>query len=132
MIKSRLFAKGRTYSGVSTGVSNADFARRFSDTIGEVNSSIGHRIVAPAPTEMVTPTALPIYCPSTIASLVATSQSNLMKSYQLELNRSETMVANQRGQIKRLSQKGFDMQALLRQKRDEIVALQTENEVVKV
>ena len=119
MMKSRLFAKGRTYSGVS----NADIARRFPDTIGEVNSTIGNRIVAPAPTEMVTPTALPIYCPSTITSLVVTSQSNLLKSYQLELNTKEKMISNQRGQIKRLSQKGIDMQALLRRKRDEIVAL---------
>ena len=127
-MKSRFFAKGRTYSGVS----NAGIARRFPDSIGEVNSTVANRIVAPAPTEMVTPTALPMNYPSTITSLVVTSQSNLLKSFQLELNRKETMLSNQRGQIKRLSQKGIDMQALLRRKRDEIVALQNENKVVKV
>ena len=127
-MKSRLFAKGRSYSAVS----NADITRQFPNTIGEVNSTVGNRIVAPAPTETVTPTALPMFCPSNITSLVVTSQSNLLKSYDLELNRKEKIISNQRGEIKRLSEKGIEMQALLRGKRDEIVALQNENQIVKV
>ena len=126
MIKSRLFAKGRKYLRSSA----LNSSRRFPDPPLLTTTPNTTRITAPRPCNFEV--AISNAGPPNPTNLLMASQNNLLKNYQLEINRNETTISNLRRQISRLTESNANMMDVLRQKQNDRTPLHNENKKLKV